>query len=115
MLRPSAGDSRVGFETIGKHHLDSFGAEHDVEVSQNNARIDDDNPRAHTILDVFAPACVRFQTAHANYGRSNDLVRLGRRRWQRMGLQRVKHRVPDIFLGELAWCGLHRPMREQEK
>ena len=57
VLRPHAGDRGIGFEPVGEHHLHPLGAEHDVEIGEDDAFVDDDNPGADALLDVLVRLC----------------------------------------------------------
>ena len=94
---------------------DSGGAEHDVEIGEDNAFVDDDDTGADALLGVLTSGFVGCQTTDTNNGRSNDLVGLPRGRGKDVGLQRVKHRGADIFLGDLARRSRDRCMRIPEE
>ena len=113
VLRPRAGDRGIGLEPVGEHHLHPLGAEHNVEIGKDDAFVDDDDPGADALLSVLA-VLVRFQPTHANNGRSNDFVRLRRGRRKGVGLQGVKHRGADIFLGDLACRRRDRRIGKQQ-
>jgi hypothetical protein len=110
-----ADDGRVGFEPVGEYHLHPLGAEHDVEIGQDDAFVDYDDTCADAFLDVLAAGFVGFHSTHPNDGRSNDLVRLSRRRRKRMSLERVQHRRLDIFLGDGPRRRVHPGVRKHHE
>ena len=102
VFRSRAGHCRCGYEPIGEHDLHSLGAEHNVEIGENDASIDNHDSRANAFFHVLAAFCVRFHPTHANNRRLNDAVRLRRRRRKGARLEGVKHRRFDVFLSDLA-------------
>ena len=96
----TASDSRPSEKVT----LMRFGAGHHVQVGQDHALVDDDHAGADAALDlaallvVAAVVVLGHQADHAHDRGRDHLVGLGRRRGQRLVLQRLAHRRVDVLL-----------------
>ena len=100
MFRTHAGDGRLGFKAVSEDDLHALGAEHNVEIGQNGAFVDDHHAAADTFFHIL-PVFVRFHPAHANDRRLDGFKGLCRGGWQCAIFEGVQHRAVDVLLSDL--------------
>ena len=104
VLRVQANQHRIRLGAIEEGNLDPPGTVHHVQVGQDRAVVDDHDARAHALLHLLlrSRGGAVAEALDAHHRRHHHLGRRGRARRQRLGLQRVQHRVVDVVLHQLA-------------
>ena len=103
VLRLGVDDDRVGLRAVVEGDADLLRAAHHVQVGQDGAVVDDDDAGADAALDhavlLVVAAVVAFghQADHAHDRGDHRLVGAGRRREQRLVLDRLAHGGVDLL------------------
>jgi len=119
VLGPLADERRFGIEPVEEGDVDAPRALHDMQVGEDEARVDDDHARAalpvgfagvHALRALLA---VVGHGAHCNHRREDLFVGLRRRRRRRRGVERVLDDGLDVLLAKAR--RLHHPHRADQK
>ena len=113
VFRLHADDGRFRLQPVGENHLDPLRPGDDVEVGQDDALVDDDDPGAHSLFGVHIPFLGVAQPEHAHDRGPDRLVGLCRPGGQGLRLQRLQHRPVDVLLGEAERRRLERGIEER--
>ena len=94
----------VGLMAVGEGHAHALGAPDHMKVGQDRAVVLDDHAGAEAALHgallgaILGVVLVVHQADHAHHRSGHAFVGLGRRRRQRLLLQRMPHRGVDLLL-----------------